>query len=218
MPPFNSLNLATHVGDDSDAVIWNRTHLSTLLGLPSEPAWLNQIHGNKIVCAASMNNNTADGVYSKQTGLVCTVMTADCVPVLLCNQAGTMVAAVHVGWKGFCAEIINNALELFSDEVASLHVWIGPHISKNNYEVGDDVWNTCLATDQNLIHAFSKNPRGRWQADLELMVRYTLQLRGVSNIVSANQCTYTESDIFYSYRRDGQTGRMASMIWIDRQP
>lgn len=218
MPPYNSLNLATHVGDDPDAVAWNRNQLSVVLDLPSEPVWLNQIHGDRIICAEFMQDNNADGIYTDQAGLVCTVMTADCVPVLICNQAGTRIAAVHVGWKGYCADIISNALDLFRDEVSNLRVWIGPHIGRNNYEVGDDVRNACLAKHQELTSAFSQNPRSRWQADLELMVRHTLGLHGISRVVSANLCTYAESAMFYSYRRDGHTGRMASMIWIDRRP
>lgn len=214
--PYNTLNLATHVGDDPESVLSNRKYLSELLKLPTEPRWLNQVHGNRIVCAERMDNNTADGIYTEKAGLVCTVMTADCVPVLLCNQAGTRVAAVHVGWKGFCENIIRNAVELYSDDLSGLSVWIGPHISKSHYEVGDDVWNSCLAVDRTLGNAFSKNTRGRWQADLEWIVRHTFKLHGVSNITSSTECTYAETDTFYSFRRDGQTGRMASMIWIDR--
>ena len=216
MPPYNALNLATHVGDNPETVSWNRKHLSELLKLPSAPLWLNQVHGNRIVCAETMDNNTADGIYSETAGLVCAVMTADCVPVLLCNQAGTRVAAVHVGWKGFSANIIRNAIELYSDNLSGLCVWIGPHIGKSHYEVGDDVWNSCLAADRSLGNAFSKNMHGRWQADLEWIVRHTFEMHGVSNIMSSARCTYAETDTFYSFRRDGQTGRMASMIWIAR--
>lgn len=215
-PPFNALNLATHVGDDPDTVRWNRKYVTHLLKLSSEPVWLNQVHGNRIICAEKMDSNTADGIYTDTVGLVCTVMTADCVPVLLCNQAGTRVAAVHIGWKGFCSNIIRNAIKLYNDDLSDLSVWIGPHISKDHYEVGDDVWKSCLDVDRTLDKAFSKNTRGRWQADLEWIVRHTFRMYGIINITSSDGCTYAETDTYYSFRRDGQTGRMASMIWIDR--
>lgn len=215
-PPWDTLNLATHVGDDGDAVRSNRLQVASLLGLPAQPVWLNQIHGNRVICAEDINNNTADGVYSDRHGTVCTVMTADCVPVLFCNAEGTRVAAVHIGWKGLCAGILDNALKLFADKPAGLHVWIGPHISSSHYEVGHDVRDACLAKNPELAIAFMPNPRGRWQAGLESMIRHQLHLHGTMHIASTNRCTYAESDQFYSYRRDGQTGRMASMIWIDR--
>jgi polyphenol oxidase len=216
LPPYDALNLATHVGDDPATVTRNRSYVSGLLQLPSEPIWLNQIHGNRIVCAEKLENNTADGTYTDQTGLVCTVMTADCVPVLLCNATASRVAAVHVGWKGFCADILENALELYFNEWADMFVWIGPHIHQRHYEVGNDVRDDCLAKNHELAGAFLPNSRGRWQADLETMLCQQLQAYGISRITSANLCTYGEPDLFYSYRRDGQTGRMASMIWIDQ--
>jgi len=214
-PPWGSLNLATHVGDDVVSVRQNRQHVVSLLGLPAEPVWLNQVHGHRVICAEDMDNTTADGTYTGQRGTVCTVMTADCVPVLLCNTEGTRVAAVHVGWKGLCAGVLDNALGLFDDQAAGLLVWIGPHISSSHYEVGNDVRDACLAKDPELASAFMPNPRGRWQADLEGMIRHQLHLFGTRHITSTNRCTYAEPDLFYSYRRDGQTGRMASMIWID---
>jgi YfiH family protein len=214
--PFTSLNLATHVGDDGGAVTRNRQHISATLALPSEPVWLDQIHGDRLISAENSANKTADGIYTDQAGVVCVIMTADCVPVMLCNEEGSLVAAVHIGWKGLCAGILDNALRLFKDRPAGLHVWIGPHIGSRNYEVGNDVRDACLAKDPELVKAFEPNPRGRWQANLEGMIRHQLHMHGSKHIASANRCTFAESDLFYSYRRDGQTGRMASMIWIER--
>ncbi len=216
LPPYAMLNLATHTDDNPETVDANRRLLGELLDLPSTPVWLEQVHGNRIICADSADTLTADGAYTDHPGIVCTVMTADCVPVLLCNADGNRVAAVHIGWKGFCADIIDQALQLFIQDPSGLHVWIGPHIRANNYEVGDDVRESCLAKDAGLSAAFVRNPRGRWQANLEFMVRQNFLRHGVNNISSINRCTRAETELFYSYRRDGQTGRMASMIWIDR--
>lgn len=216
LPPYATLNLATHTDDNPESVDINRRTLAGLLDLPSPPVWLEQVHGNRIICADSADTLTADGAYTDLPGIVCTVMTADCVPVLLCNAEGNRVAAVHVGWKGYCADIIDQALQLFIQNQSGLHVWIGPHIRADNYEVGDDMRDACLAKDAGLSDAFIRNPRGRWQADLEYMVRQQFLKHDVNNISSLNRCTWAETELFYSYRRDGQTGRMASMIWIDR--
>lgn len=216
--PYNGLNLATHVGDEPSTVARNRTYVSSLLNLNNEPVWLNQVHGNRIISATDTHDNTADGVYSDQPRVICTVMTADCVPVLFCNQNGSRVAAIHVGWKGFCAAILDKTAGLFQSDIHATHVWIGPHIRSQNYEVGDDVRDACIARDNNLQFAFTRNLRGRWQADLESMIRHDLARHGITYITASSYCTYAEEGLFYSYRRDGRTGRMASMIWIDREP
>jgi YfiH family protein len=214
LPPFDTLNLALHVGDVSETVRLNRSRLSELLKLPSTPVWLEQVHGNRIVTESDLDNNIADGIYSEKAGVVCVIMTADCVPLLLCNTSGTKIAAVHAGWRGFCAGVIDKALALFGkDEVQA---WIGPHIGADHYEVGDDVRSACLHKYPQLAHAFQPNQRGRWQANLETMVRHSLAGTGVKSIFSSNYCTYSEADKFYSYRRNPQTGRTASMIWMDR--
>jgi YfiH family protein len=214
LPPFDTLNLALHVGDMSETVHLNRSCLSRLLKLPSTPVWLEQVHGNRIVTEPDLDNNNADGIYSEKVGVVCVIMTADCVPLLLCNDKGTKVAAVHAGWRGYCAGVIDKALSLFGED--DLLAWIGPHIGADHYEVGDDVRSACLQKDPQLAHAFQPNQRGRWQANLETMVRHNLADAGVNRVFSSNYCTYSEADKFYSYRRNPQTGRTASMIWMDR--
>jgi len=214
--PFNSFNLATHVGDDPFSVENNRDYLERLLNLPAKPIWLEQIHGNRIICADQVQDYSADGLYTDRAKTVCAIMTADCVPVLMCNSNGSRVAAIHVGWKGFCAGILGHSLDLFTDHLHELLIWIGPHIYKDSYEVGTDVRDTVLSANHQLSGAFSPNQRGRWQASLEFMIRYELESRGVSQISSANLCTFKHAEDFYSFRRDGKTGRMASLIWIDR--
>jgi YfiH family protein len=213
--PYDELNLASHVGDDASLVAKNRHYLQCLLRLKTDPVWLNQVHGNRIINADAIESLDADGAFTDTPGTVCTVMTADCVPVLLCNKSGTRVAAVHVGWKGFCTGVLDNALNVFAEDIPGIHVWIGPHISSRNYEVGDDVRTACLAKDSTLALAFSANNRGRWQADLERMIRHDLEKHGVGQIVSSGYCTFADRSRFYSYRRDGQSGRMATLVWFE---
>ncbi len=214
-PPFDSQNLAMHVGDEPRAVMKNRAGLAGMLGLPSEPVWLKQQHGKRIISATDDNNRKADGSFTGQSGIVCAVLTADCVPLLLCNRSGTRIAAIHIGWRGFCQGIVNQAVQLFADTPDNILAWTGPHISRAHYEVGNDVRDACLQADQGLAGAFVKNSTGRWQAGLEQMIRQTLESRGITQIYSAGQCTCARAETFFSYRRDGRTGRMASLIWID---
>jgi len=213
---YNTLNLAMHVGDDPAMVAVNRRYLSGLLKLPAQPVWLNQTHSNRVTNADNSANTDADGIYTSQAGVVCTIMTADCVPLLFCNAAGTKIAAVHVGWRGFCAGIIPDALSYFNGEIESMLAWIGPHIRTDHYEVGEDVRTPCVNKHHKMNKAFHRNPAGRWQADLEMLVRQELALHGVSRIFSAGLCTYEHCADFFSYRRDKQTGRTASMIWLDK--
>ena len=214
--PFNSLNVAMHVGDNPETVGLNRKYLRDLLALPAEPVWLDQIHGNKIIQLGEKNNPQADGSYTNKSGVVCAIMTADCIPVLLCDTKGTIVAAVHVGWRGYCAGIIAKVLGIFSMPKSDILVWIGPHISASNYEVGDDVYHSCVDRDRGVSKFFTKSPSGRWYANLEMMVQHELMADNVTNITSSNSCTFRLNADFFSYRRDNITGRMASMIWIDK--
>jgi len=214
LPPYDSLNLGLHVGDDVESVNRNRSYLADLLRLDSEPVWLEQVHGKRILTNNNHDNKIADGIYSELAGVVCVVMTADCVPLLLCNTRGNRIAAVHAGWRGICAGVVEAALTQFGTD--ELIAWIGPHIRADNYEVGDDVRDACINKHGQFSKAFRRNERGRWQADIEQMIGQILTNRGVNRIFSSGLCTYTRADIFYSYRRDQQTGRTASMIWIDK--
>ena len=147
-PPYDSLNLAYHVGDKPETVTLNRRYLKDLLDLPGEPLWLNQVHGNRVIEAGSSDNLDADGSFTDKPELVCVIMAADCLPLLICDNSGTKIAAVHVGWRGYCAGIITMALEAFRPIFQELIVWIGPHIRQNNYEVGDDVYYSCINRDK----------------------------------------------------------------------
>ena len=214
--PYESLNLALHVGDDATTVNLNRDYLKNILDLPANPIWLNQIHGNRIVNAGNLENLDADGIYTNQEGVICAILTADCVPLLMCDRDGKQIAAVHVGWRGICTEIIEKAVCLLDHNPDKIITWIGPHIGENSYEVGDNVYDACVNTNNNLRNAFKKNQRGKWNASLKKMVRHQLQRNGIKQIYSTNNCTFRNDSDFFSYRRNEVTGRMASMIWIER--
>ncbi|MEJ2760527.1 MAG: peptidoglycan editing factor PgeF [Gammaproteobacteria bacterium] len=214
-PPFDSLNLARHVGDDPEAVARNRAILQGELTLPGAPLWLEQTHSNRVIGLPEDDDRRADAAVTDRPGLVCAVLTADCVPVLLCNRGGTRVGAVHVGWRGLCKGILENTLDRMDEDPAALLAWLGPHIGAAAYEVGDDVRDACLARLPGGSGAFTPNPRGRWQCSLDELISLTLRQRGLTCISRSGHCTFTEPGQFYSYRREARTGRMASLIWMD---
>lgn len=211
-PPYDSLNLAEHVGDVPASVIQNRKHLRTNLGLPSEPVWLRQVHGIDVIDAAQVASLDADGSLTNRSGVVCAVMTADCLPVLICNRSGTKVAAVHAGWRGLEAGILEQAiLQLGQDEWMA---WLGPAIGPDAFEVGDEVRMKFLAHDSAAEQGFKAGRPGHWWMDIYLLARQRLNSVGVAEIYGGEFCTYHDADRFYSYRRDGDTGRMVSLIWL----
>lgn len=213
--PYDGLNLACHVGDQPDDVIKNRETLSNHLKLPAEPVWLDQTHSSNIISLDTEPESLqADGCHTSRRNKICTIMTADCVPVLLCNTHGTKIAAIHAGWKGICCGILENAIKAFS-EPESLLVWIGPCISSEHYEVGKDVYEDCLNHSATLRGAFEQINEDHWCCDLVYMVKIILKNLGVGPIYVCGLCTYKSDKLFYSYRRDGKTGRMASMIWME---
>lgn len=212
---FSYLNLATHVGDNKNNVLKNRAYLAQQLSLSSEPNWLNQAHGNCIInLDKNTGNITADGSYSTNKNRICVILTADCVPLLFCNKAGTKIAAIHAGWKGLCGGILENACRLYPNP-SEVMVWIGPCISKKNYEVGNDVYQTCIKHLQATSDAFTQTNTEHWQCDLVSIVKIILKNNHIGAIYECELCTYEEEALFYSYRRDGVTGRTASMIWMD---
>lgn len=217
--PYDSFNMGDHVGDDPTVVAKNRQHLITSLQLPSEPVWLKQVHSKIIVDAAQTQPGLtkADGSYADKTGIVCAVLTADCLPVLICNPQGTQVAAVHAGWRGLADGIIEQALKKFSNNIKDLLVWLGPAIGPDNYEVGNEVRDSFIAHDPGAIHAF-KARQEKWLMDIYTLAQQRLNAQGITHIYGGDFCTFNESERFYSYRRDGITGRMASLIWIQSAP
>lgn len=214
-PPFDSLNLAQHVGDAPDAVSENRERLRRTLRLETEPCWLEQAHGTRVVVAGRhARPPIADGAVTRERGQACAVLTADCLPVLLCSRAGDCVAAVHAGWRGLAAGVIEAGLEAMDTAPAEVLAWLGPAIGPAAYEVGEEVRARFTGRDRRAAAAFTVNPRGRWQADLYALADLRLRAAGVADITGARRCTYVEPARFYSHRRDGPCGRMAALIWL----
>ncbi len=212
--PYATLNLGTHVGDDDDHVLANRRLLREALDLPAEPRWLTQEHGNRIVTLdANPETPIADGALSTKTSAVCAVLTADCLPVLLCHRYEPMVAALHAGWRGLAAGILEAGLCRFSDR--HILAWLGPYISQPHYAVGPELREIFLARSTAFMPCFA-HTGGRWRADLAGIARVILRQNGITAIYGGAHCSYAETEKFFSYRRDGTTGRMASLIWITR--
>ncbi len=222
--PYLSNNLALHVDDNSVAVNTNRQQLIDRVNIPGQPQWLEQIHGIKVVEAQGDGLvRTADACYSKATEQPCTVLTADCLPLLICDKAGTQVAAVHAGWRGLADGIVREALATFDVPPHDLLVYLGPAIGPQEFEVGIDVLEAFFeeALSEDHAEAISacftpslKQPL-KFYADLYALVRAELQALGVNggDIYGGDVCTYRDAEHFFSYRRDGVTGRMASIIW-----
>lgn len=211
--PYDSLNLGDHVGDDPAAVTENRARLARALELPTPPVWLRQVHGTQVIAAAA-GGCEADAAHTQQAGVVCAVLTADCLPLLLCNSAGTQVAAVHAGWRGLAAGVIEAALDSMG-EPKHLMAWLGPAIGPAAFEVGDEVRAAFLAQDASAQAAFRPSPTGRWLADIYQLARVRLAARGVNRIYGGHWCTYSDAERFYSHRRDQVSGRMATLIWLE---
>lgn len=220
--PFQGLNLALHVGDSAEVVLQNRQHLVQVLALPREPLWLDQVHQQQVVNAAEWINDEAlnrppqaDASYSLQAGVVCVVMTADCLPLLICNRRGNKVAAVHAGWRGLAAGVIESTLTALQQPASELLVWLGPAIGFSAFEVGEEVRQAFIAEDVEASSAFKQNRPGHYLADIYSLARRRLQACGVQAIYGGDYCTFDDANHFYSYRRDGTTGRQASLVWFD---
>ena len=213
--PYDTFNLATHVGDDPAAVQANRKQLRIALALPSEPLWLKQVHGNAVVDATVGHDEPeADGAYATRAGVVCAVLTADCLPILLCNRAGTRVAALHAGWRGLAAGVIDQGVAALGVPGSELLAWLGPAIGPDAFEVGAEVHTAFVSHDASAESAFRVQPQGKYLADLYALARLRLAALGVESISGGGLCTVRDRSRFYSYRRDGVTGRMATLIWF----
>ncbi|MBK7983822.1 MAG: peptidoglycan editing factor PgeF [Candidatus Competibacter sp.] len=215
-PPYDSLNLASHVGDASLHVAENRRRLAVVAGYPSEPAWLQQVHGNQVVAAETVADPVAaDAAWTRESGKPCVVLTADCLPILLCDRAGTVVAAVHAGWRGLVAGVIAKTVARMKVPPMDLMAWLGPAIGPTAFEVGDEVRGAFLAQDRANGHFFHPSlSDGRWLADIYGLARLQLRRLFVTAIYGGHSCTFLDAERFFSYRRTGDTGRMASLIWL----
>ena len=186
--------------------------------LPTEPCWLRQVHGRQVIEAqAGTEVMTADASWTTRPGRVCAVLTADCLPLLLCDRRGQRVAAVHAGWRGLAAGIIEQAVAALACPPADLIAWLGPAIGRDAFVVGDDVREAFLAVEPRAAEAFTAAHAGRWCADLYQLARQRLNACGVMSVSGGGGCTYSDEKRFYSYRREGdKAGRHATMIWFDR--
>lgn len=212
--PYASLNLGDHVADDPAVVAENRARLRK--HLPAEPLWLKQVHRADVADADSaFGVPEADAAAARKAGKVCAVLTADCLPLLLCDQAGTVVAAAHAGWRGLAGGVIEAAVAAMAVPPDEILAWLGPAIGPAAFEVGGEVRDAFLAFDPTAEAAFAPKDGGKWLADIFLLARQRLGKIGVKSVHGGGLCTYTDGSRFYSYRRDGATGRMASLIWLE---
>jgi YfiH family protein len=212
---YASLNLGAHVGDTADAVRENRRRLVDGFELSSEPRWLDQVHGTRIAVLDADESGSADGAVTRRQGVVCAILTADCLPVLLTDCAGTRVGAAHAGWRGLAAGVLPAAVTAMGAPGSELLAWLGPAIGPHAYEVGPEVRAAFLARDPAASGAFTLNARGRWQADLYALARRSLSAAGVTAVFGGGFCTSTDEERFFSHRREAPCGRMASLIWLD---
>ncbi|HVF36185.1 MAG TPA: peptidoglycan editing factor PgeF [Candidatus Saccharimonadia bacterium] len=210
--PYSTFNLASHVGDDAIAVAENRSRLVREFALPSNPVFVRQVHGVDVwQCDHQDLPEHADAVMTTRRGNPVAVMTADCLPIVIAARDASAVACVHAGWRGLADGVIREAVD--SLPVSRLVAWIGPAISAESYEVGDDVRDRFAqaAFDSN---AFTRRDSGRWSCDLTQLAREALARLGVTEVWAVERCTFREADAFFSHRRDGATGRMATVAWI----
>ena len=214
--PWDSFNLAMHVGDNAAHVAANRARLRELLSLRAEPAWLNQVHGVVVSdadVASSSAPPLADAAISARPGVGCVVMVADCLPVLLASRDGARIAATHAGWRGLAAGVLEQTVRSMGVPARQLLAWLGPCISREHFEVGEEVREEFVKQDACASAFFDKNARGRWQADLVGLAKRRLSALGVEDISGGTWCTFADRERFYSHRRDGKGGRMAGLIW-----
>jgi YfiH family protein len=211
---YENFNLATHVGDDVVTVAANRQVLRN--HLPVSPCWLTQVHGTRCVeVDAAWPGVEADAGFTRGTVQACAVLTADCLPVLLCDEAGSVVAAAHAGWRGLAAGVIEATVAAMRADATRLMAWLGPAIGPQAFEVGEEVRAIFVAEDAGAAPAFVRRDNGKWLCDLYALARRRLARLGVQHILGGDLCTVADRSRFFSYRRDGTTGRMASLIWLE---
>lgn len=213
---YESFNLAEHVGDAPAAVSENRSLLQKFLG-DTKPNWLQQVHGTRVAQLAGQTVGTsADAAVTDAPKQACVIMTADCMPVLFCDTKGTQVAATHAGWRGLAAGVVEATLAGMQGTPTDVMAWLGPAISPKAYEVGEEVRQVFVAQSDAAAKAFKPGKSaGKWWCDLYMLARQRLEAAGVTRIYGGGFCTYTDRERFFSYRRDGECGRMATLVWLE---
>lgn len=222
-PPFDQLNLALHVGDDLGAVRDNRAALRTALHLAREPVWLEQVHGNTVVRADLLVGRPgpppqADASVTSQPGVACAVLVADCLPVLFCDRSGHRVAAAHAGWRGLAGGVLEATVDALGVAPASILAWFGPAIGPERFEVGAEVRAAFVDRDPGAAACFVARPTAdKFLCDIFALAKRRLAAVGVTQVHGGGICTVSDPGSFFSYRRDGRTGRMAALIWMERK-
>lgn len=211
---YATFNLATHVGDDAAAVAENRRRLRASLALPSEPAWLEQVHGDRVAVLPGSASGPADAAVTFAPGPVCVVLVADCLPVFLASREGDRVGIAHAGWRGLAAGVVEATVAALDCDPGRLVAWLGPAIGPRAFEVGGEVRDAFLARDAGAAAAFAPGREGRFFADLPALARRRLAAAGVVAVTGGGLCTHSDPARFYSYRRDGATGRLAALAWL----
>ena len=211
---YESLNLATHVGDDPAAVTVNRHRLRHALGLPAEPAWLEQVHGARVAVLPRKDHAPADAAVTRVHGQVCAVLVADCLPVFLASRTGDRVGIAHAGWRGLAAGVVEATIQAMEADPGTLIAWLGPSIGPRAFEVGSEVRDAFTGRDAGAAAAFRPGRDGRFLADLPALARRRLAAAGVAEVHGGALCTHEDRARFFSYRRDGATGRMAALAWL----
>jgi polyphenol oxidase len=230
--PYDSLNVGAHVGDVSTAVEENRRRVRERLRLPGEPVWLQQVHGVEVAdldvaearrgdagaeapLPLALGFARADAAVTRAPGRVCVIQVADCMPVLFAARDGSAVGAAHAGWRGLAGGVLEETVRHLGVPAAQLVAWLGPTIGQQHFEVGDEVRAAFVSHDPDAVSAFESNARGRWQCDLYSLARRRLVALGIRDVLGGGWCTYADAARFFSYRRDGQCGRMAALIWTE---
>ncbi len=213
--PFDGFNIGAHVGDAAEAVAHNREELKRLTQHPGSVYWLNQVHGCDVATLPKGGAITADAAYTNTPNTVCAILTADCLPVVFATRAGDEVAVAHAGWRGLCGGVLENTLACFKDP-SSVVAYLGPAIGPSAFEVGGEVRAAFIEKDANAMSAFTPSTRsGKWLGDLYSLARLRLLQHGCQTILGGEFCTYNDPERFFSYRRDHDTGRMATLVWFD---
>jgi len=211
--PYASLNLGDHVGDDPEAVRTNRSLLRE--DLPAEPKWLKQVHGVRVAYVdGALYPKEGDAAVARRAGTVCAVLVADCLPVLLCDDAATVVGIAHAGWRGLAAGVLEQTVAAMAVHPPSILAFLGPAIGPASFEVGDEVREAFLRHGESAAAAFLPHGPGKWHCDLFELARQRLAGSGISRVHGGGVCTYRDAERFYSFRRNGTTGRMAGLIWL----
>ncbi|HHJ20208.1 MAG TPA: peptidoglycan editing factor PgeF [Gammaproteobacteria bacterium] len=215
--PFHSLNLGSHVNDNPKDVAKNRAHILQALQLPARPHWLNQVHGTHVFHADHHTPEqpvTADASVSRQPETVCAILTADCLPVFFAAVDGSEIGIAHAGWRGLASGILEATLQAMTTHNSQIAVWMGPAIGPDAFEVGEDVRNAFVTQNADNMPFFKPNKPGHYHANLYQLATLKLNQAGVTKVSGGDHCTYSETKDFFSYRREKETGRMASLIWI----